>query len=73
MCFARISIPYFLILIIGSGAFFIGLKYLNVHYLSQILIGLIGFSGYFFGAAWLLKLHGIMVLIQEVKNLLKKI
>ena len=73
MYFARISIPYLLILIIGSGAFFIGLKYLNVHYLSQILIGLIGFSGYFFGAAWLLKLHGIMVLIQEVKNLLKKI
>lgn len=73
MYFMSISMPYILIMVVGAGGFFYGLRYLNLNYSSQFLFGIICFSVYFFLSAWLLKLKGMLYLVQELKSVKEKI
>ncbi len=66
--FLSISLPYFLMMVVGAVVGFAGLKYLDLNYSFQILFGLICFTGYFFCIAWLLKLKGILNIVQEIKS-----
>ena len=69
--FIKISLQYLIVAGLFASGLFLGLKYLHVSNFIQIVTGTILFSFFFTGVAWLLKLQGIVQIVNEIKGIEK--
>ncbi len=73
MYFLNMSIPYFLVSVIGATILFAGLKFVDIGYVMQIICGMTGFGLFYVLFAWLFRLKGLITITDELRSLKKRV
>jgi len=71
MYFVKSSMPYFLVTVVGALPLFVGLQFLSISYILQIILGASIFTIFFFLCSWIFKLSGFEFLLDELMRLRK--